>query len=148
MPTPVPPRSRLGAAVLATSALLLAAFPLVRPFFELDVFSPTLAAVASGPLASPPWLVAHLMLTAAFALLPIGLLAIHGALADSPAGPRSRRGAALGIVGIGLVLPAVGVETFAMPVIGRLYLDGVIGVAPVLAWIYRGRAPSGSWMAC
>jgi hypothetical protein len=43
----------------------------------------------------------------------------------------------LSVVGIGLVLPAVGVETYAMPVLGRLYRDGVTGVAPALAWIYR-----------
>jgi hypothetical protein len=36
------------------------------------------------------------------------------------------------------VMPAVGVETYTMPVIGRLYLDGVSGVAPALASIYRG----------
>ena len=133
MPTRLPVRSRLGVVALATSALLFAAFPLVRPFFRLDVFSPTLAAVASGPLASPSWLVAHLVLTAAFALLPVGLLAIQAALADTPAGPRARRGTALAMAGLGLVLPAVGVETFAMPVLGRLYLDGVTGVAPALA---------------
>jgi len=140
MPTQVPVRSRLGVVALATSALLFAAFPLVRPFFQLDVFvfSPALAAVASGPLASPPWVVAHLVLTAAFALLPVGLLAIQAALADTAAGPLARRGTALAMAGLGLVLPAVGVETFAMPVLGRLYLDGVTGVAPALAWIYRG----------
>jgi hypothetical protein len=36
----------------------------------------------------------------------------------------------LGIVGVGLVLPAVGAETYAMPVLGRLYVDGVTGVRP------------------
>jgi hypothetical protein len=129
---------RSGAVALAVSALLFAAFPLVRPFFRLDVFSPTLAAVASGPLASTPWVVAHFVLAVAFALLPLGLLAVASALADDPAGARARRGAMLGIAGLGLVVPAVGVETFAIPVIGRLYLDGVSGVAPALAQIYRG----------
>ena len=41
----MPPREvfphRLGANALAASALLFAVFPLVRPFFALDVFSPT-----------------------------------------------------------------------------------------------------------
>jgi hypothetical protein len=128
----------LGAAALTTSALLFAVFPLVRPFFRLDVFSPTLAEVASGPLASPPWVAAHLLLTLAFALLPLGLIAIATALAETPAARRARRGTLVGVVGIGLVLPAVGVETYAMPVLGRLYLDGVTGVAPALAWMYRG----------
>ena len=131
-------RLRLGAVTLGASALLFAAFPLVRPFFRLDVFSPTLAAVASGPLASPSWVIAHLFLTAAFALLPCGLLALHAALADGPAEARALRGLVLGVAGTGLVVPAVGVEVFAMPVIGGLYLDGVTGVAPALASIYRG----------
>jgi len=131
-------RLRLGAVALGICALLFAAFPLVRPFFRLDVFSPTLAALASGPLASPSWVIAHLLLVAAFALLPCGLLALYAALADGPDEPRALRGLILGVAGIGLVGPAVGVEVFAMPVIGRLYLDGVTGVAPALASIYWG----------
>jgi hypothetical protein len=110
----------------------------VRPFFRLDVFSPSLAALASAPLASPSWVVAHLLLVAAFALLPCGLLALYAALADGPAEPRALRGLVLGVAGTGLVAPAVGVEVFAMPVIGRLYLNGVTGVAPALASIYSG----------
>ncbi len=74
----------------------------------------------------------------AFALLPCGLLALYAALADGPAEPLALRGLVLGVAGTGLVGPAVGVEVFAMPVIGRLYLDGVTGVAPALASIYRG----------
>jgi hypothetical protein len=131
------PRS-LGAGALAVSALLFAVFPLVRPFFRLNVFSPTLADVASGPLTSTAWVTAHLLLALAFALLPVGLLAIYLRLADGPAASRALRGLVLALAGIGLVTPAVGVETFAMPVLGRLYLDGVAGVSPALAWIYRG----------
>src|SRR5215831_1667726 len=85
-------RLRLGAVALGICALLFAAFPFVRPFFRLDVFSPTLAAVASGPLASTSWVAAHLLLVVAFALLPRGLLAIHAALADNPAEPQALRG--------------------------------------------------------
>src|SRR2546422_1770266 len=55
---------------------------------------------------------------------PCGLLALYAALADGPAEPRALRGLVLGVAGTGLVGPAVGVEVFAMPVIGRLYLDG------------------------
>ena len=128
-------RLRLGAVALGVCALLFAVFPLVRPFFRLDVFSPAGIAVASDPLASSSWFIAHLMLVAAFALLPCGLLALYAALADRPAEPRALRGLVLGMVGIGLIVPAVGVEVFAMPVIGRLYLDGVTGVAPALAAI-------------
>jgi hypothetical protein len=131
-------RLRLGAVALAVSALLFAAFPLVRPFFPLDVFSPTLADAASGPLTSPSWLISHLLLTAAFALLPCGLLAIYGTLAEGAGEPGALRGLVLAIVGIGLVVPAVGVEVFAMPVIAGLYLAGATAAAPAFASIYRG----------
>jgi hypothetical protein len=131
-------RLRWGAAALAVSALLFGAFPLVRPFFPLDVFSPTLADAASGPLASPSWVISHLLLTVAFALLPCGLLAVYAALAEGPSEPAALRGLVVAIVGIGLVVPAVGVEVFAMPVIAGLYRGGVTGIAPALASIYRG----------
>lgn len=138
MPTTPLISHRLGALALGASALLLAAFPLLRPFFRLDVFSPTLAGVASGPLASAPWIVAHLVLMLGFALLPLGLLGVASALADHAGRRYARRGLLSAIAGVMLVMPAVGVETFAMPVIGQLYLDGVEGVAPALAHIYRG----------
>jgi hypothetical protein len=83
-------RLRQGAVGLATSTSLLALFPLLRPFFPLDVLSPTLADVARGPLASPSWLIAHLMLLAGFALLPVGLLSIHATLVGTL--PRRRQG--------------------------------------------------------
>jgi hypothetical protein len=129
---------RSGAVALATSALLFAVFPIVRPFFPLDVFSPGLAEVARGPLASFSWTAAHLALLVAFALLPLGLLAVGAAHTGSWADARAWRAVAIAIVGIGLVMPAVGVETFAMPVIARLHLDGGADVAVALARIYRG----------
>jgi len=131
-------RLRLGAVALGLCGLLFAVFPFVRPFFTLDVFSPNVAAMASGPLASASWLIAHLLLVAAFALLPCALLAIYAALAGGPAESRALRGVILGVAGTGFVVPALGVEVFAMPVIARLYLDGVTGVAPALRWIYWG----------
>ena len=135
MPTPMPGP---GALALAVSTLLFAVFPLVRPFFPLDVFSPALAATASGPVASPAWLLAHLLLTAAFALLPPALLAFHAALASGPDATRAGRGLRLALTGIALVVPAVGVETFAMPVLARRYLAGGEALAPAFAEIYRG----------
>src|SRR5262245_9859820 len=133
-----PIRLRLGALALGASALLLALFPLVRPFFPLDVFSPALADVASPALRSAPWLAAHLMATAAFALLPWGFLALHAGLAAGAEEPRAHRAALLGLLGAALVLPALGVETFAMPAIAAAHLDGGDSAGRALAPIYRG----------
>jgi hypothetical protein len=103
------------------------------------VFSPALADVASGALASSSWIAAHLALLVAFALLPLGLLAVAAAHAGDRAEARAWRAVAFAIVGIGLVMPAVGVETFAIPVIGRLHLEGGSGgVTAALVRIYRG----------
>src|SRR5262245_22445470 len=129
---------RLGALALAASSSLFAVFPLVRPYFDLDVFSPTLAAVASGPISSPPWLAAHLLLTLAFALLPVGLVAVGVALAPAEDGPRALRTTMLAIAGAALTVPMVGVETFAMPQIGGLYIAQGADVTAILARVYRG----------
>jgi hypothetical protein len=111
---------------------------MIRPYFDLDVFSPGLARVASAPMSSATWFASHLLLVVAFALLPIGLLAIHVALARTGDEPRLWRATMMGIAGAALVMPMVGVETFAMPQIGRLYLDHGADVTPILAQVYRG----------
>jgi hypothetical protein len=43
-------------------------------------------------------------------------------------------------VGVALVLPTLGVELYALPAIGRLYLDGHGSVAALVGLIYRGAA--------
>src|SRR5262249_25627950 len=68
---PTSARVRLGSLALGLSALLLTAFPLVRPFFPLDPRSPgeTLA-VASPSITTARWVVAHHLAMVAFVLLP------------------------------------------------------------------------------
>jgi len=68
--------TRPGAGALAASALALAVFPLVRPFFPLDVFSTSILESAAAPVASPPWFLSHLMAMLAFVALPVGILAL------------------------------------------------------------------------
>ena len=53
-------RIRLGAVALGSSAFLLAVFPLIRPFFPLDVFEAERTIAAAGPggwgmLSRDPW---------------------------------------------------------------------------------------------
>jgi hypothetical protein len=43
-------------------------------------------------------------------------------------------------VGIALILPTLGVELYALPAIGRVYLDGHHPVAALVGLIYRGGA--------
>jgi hypothetical protein len=129
------PTPRPGALALGAAGLLFAAFPLLRPFFRMDVFAPDLVAIASPAIASSAWVLAHLLVMAGFVLLPFGLDALHARVAAA----RPRRWAlAASWAGIALVLPALGVETFAVPVIGRTHLAGQPGLEPLLGPIYRG----------
>ena len=132
-------RIRLGALVLGLSALLLTVFPLIRPFFPLDVFAPerTLAA-ASPAFASVPWVLSHFLAMLGFVLLLGGMLALYAFHAGAPAESRAFRGLVWGLAGVALVLPALGVEAYAMPIIGKVYLAGASGLAPVIPLTYRG----------
>src|SRR3989442_1240001 len=98
-------RTRLGAAALGTSALLLAVFPLVRPFSRFVREDP--AGFAQN-VSSTAWFVAHLLAMVAFVLLPVGLLALYGTLARSRVAGRALVALVLSQTGVGLVLPVLG----------------------------------------
>ena len=134
-------RVRMGALALGLSALLLTAFPLVRPFFPLDPRSPgeTLA-IASPSITSAPWVVAHLLAIVAFVLLPFGMLALYAYLRAGLMEARGLRALAWSLAGIALIMPMLGFETHVLPILGRLYLAGTTGIASVVALIYLGPA--------
>jgi len=134
-------RIRLGGLALGLSALLLTAFPLVRPFFPLDPYSPEATlAVASPAITSARWLIAHTLAMAAFVLLPSGMLALYAYLGIGVMEPRGLRAFLWSLAGIALIMPMLGFETFVLPVLGTLYLAGTTGVASVLGLIYLGPA--------
>jgi len=134
-------RMRLGAFALGLSALLFTAFPLVRPYFRLDPRSPdeTLAA-ASPVITSAPWVLSHLIAILAFVLLLYGVLALYARLEEDHRGPSAILALVFSLAGIALIMPMLGVETHILPIIGRLYLEGTTGLAPVVALIYLGPA--------
>lgn len=132
-------RLRLGALGLGLSAFLLMAFPLVRPFFRMNIFAPEETIAAASPaFASVAWVLSHYVAMLGFVLLLGGMLALYAIHAGTETEPRAFRGLLWGIMGVALVLPALGVEAFSMPIIGRLYLDGVTGLAPAIPLTYRG----------
>ena len=70
-------RIRLGAFALGSSAFLLALFPLIRPFFALDIFEPERTIVVASPaFASAAWVISHYLAMLGFVLLQCGLLAL------------------------------------------------------------------------
>ena len=132
-------RIRLGALGLGLSALLLMVFPLARPFFRMDIFAPEETMVAASPaFTSVAWMLSHYLAMLGFVLLLGGMLALYAFHAGPETEPRAFRGLLWGIMGVALILPAFGVEAFTMPAIGRLHLDGVTGLAPMIPLIYRG----------
>src|SRR5712692_5742545 len=132
-------RIRLGALGLGLSALLLTVFPLARPFFQMNIFAPEETMAAASPaFASVAWVLSHYLATLGFVLLLGGMLALYALHAGTEAEPRAFRGLLWGIMGVALILPALGVEAFTMPIIGRLHLDGATGLAPVIPMTYRG----------
>lgn len=132
-------RIRHGALILGLSALLLMLFPLIRPFFPMDVFAPERTMAVAGPaFASVRWVLAHVLALLGFVLLLGGLLTLYAFHARTEAEPRAFRGLVGGIAGVALVLPALGVETYTMPIIGTVYLGGAGSLAQVIPLTYRG----------
>lgn len=132
-------RIRLGALGLGLSALLLAVFPLARPFFPMNIFAPEQTMAAAGAaFASMAWVLSHYLAMLGFVLLLGGMLALYALHADTEPEPRAFRGLLWGTMGVALILPAFGVEAFTMPAIGRLHLDGVTGLAPMIPLTYGG----------
>ena len=132
---------RFGSLSLGLSALLLAAFPLIRPFFRLDPREPAeTLAVAAPAIVSTSWLVAHLLCTLAFILLPYGLIILYATLASNPIERRAFLALVLSLAGIALILPMLGVETYMLPILGKLYQAGQSEIFPAIDMIYRGAA--------
>jgi hypothetical protein len=134
-------RLRAGALALGLAAVLLTAFPLVRPFFDLDPREPESSLRLAIPaITSPPWVVSHLIAMLAFVLLVFGLLALYARLARAPAESRALRALVWSLTGIALIMPMLGVETHVLPILGGLHASGVTGLAPAIGAIYFGPA--------
>ena len=134
-------RVRWSAIALGLSAFLLALFPLVRPYFPMDPTQPadTLAGAASA-VTSAAWLLAHALATVGFILLLCGLPALYASLSGEAGEPAALRALVLSGTGVTLVLPTLGVELYALPAIGRIYLSGTREIAPIVGFIYLGAA--------
>jgi hypothetical protein len=134
-------RMRFGSLALGLSALLLTVFPLVRPFFRMNPLEPAETMAGASPvIVSTSWLVAHLLCTLAFILLLYGVIILYAALASSSAERRAFWAMVFSLAGIALTLPMLGVETYMLPILGKLYLAGQPGIFPAIDWIYRGWA--------
>jgi hypothetical protein len=125
MQAPNSARVRLGAFALGISALLFLVFPLVRPFFaDPDLNLPASLTIAAQGFTATAWVASHLMAMIALILLIFGLITLYAQLSKSTVERRVFKAMILGLAGIALILPTLGVELYALPAIGKLYLDG------------------------
>jgi hypothetical protein len=132
---------RGAALTLALSSLALALFPLLRPFFFFDPTWPVETLEGAAPaVISAPWLIAHYLALIGFVLLLCALPALHVRLAAAGLEASSRRATRLSGIGVALILPTLGVELYALPAIGRLYVAGNEAIAPAISLIYIGGA--------
>lgn len=132
---------RGAALTLGLSSLALALFPQFRPFFFFDPTHPmeTMEAAAAA-VASGPWRFAHYLALTGFVLLLGVLPALHARLAVAGVEARSRRATLLCTLGVALILPTLGIELYAMPAIGRIFLAGNVSIAPAVSLMYIGGA--------
>jgi hypothetical protein len=116
-------------------------FPQLRPFFFFDPTRPVETLDAAAPaVISARWLIAHYLALIGFVLLLCALPALHARLGTAGVEARSRRATRLSGVGVALILPTLGVELYALPAIGRLYVAGNASIAPAISLIYIGGA--------
>ncbi|WP_316569483.1 hypothetical protein [Neobacillus sp. YIM B06451] len=103
----------LSASSLVISGILFVLYPAIRPFSDETSLEGATA------FASTEWLVAHMLAIVAFTLLPLGLLGLHNSLISTSVSPLAFWALVLCLVGIGLILPFYGGETFGLHAIGQ-----------------------------
>ncbi|WP_232663384.1 hypothetical protein [Pseudonocardia sp. TRM90224] len=122
---------RGGSIALLVAGLLFVVYPVLRPYGD------TVLLDGAPAFASAAWVVAHLSAVAGFVLLPLGLLALRTAIGGRLAGAAF----VTMWIGIGMVLPYYGAETFALNAIGQRVLEtGDTGLLALVDAIRFGSA--------
>ncbi len=101
---------RIGSSSLALAGVLLALFPLTRPWQDATgTDAGLIAATASGW-----WIPSHLFGALGFVLLALATTAVLGVLMNTRGEPAGRGMALLTMLGVGLILPYYGAESFGL----------------------------------
>lgn len=106
-------RTRLAALSLVIAGACFLAYPAIRPYTD----EATLAGAEA--FASSAWLLSHTLAMVGFILLILGLLGLYGRLRGTEAEQTGITALVLTWVGVGLILPYYGAETFALNAVGR-----------------------------
>jgi hypothetical protein len=116
-----PVRTRLGAAALATAGVLFFLYPAVRPWEDESTLDGATKAMSSGA-----WVASHLFAMIGFILIPLGLLAVHGAVSRTGAERLGFTALVTTWIGVGLTLPYYGAEDFGLNAIARKAREGQV----------------------
>jgi hypothetical protein len=120
-------RNRLGALALAAAGVLFVLYPLLRPWHDENTVSG-----ATASMASTAWVAAHFCAMVGFILLPLGLLAVRGAIgtgrSSTLAGRLATVAAVVTWIAAGLVLPYYGAEDFGLHAIAGKHVGGLLDV--------------------
>jgi hypothetical protein len=116
-----PARTRLGAAALAAAGVLFFLYPAVRPWEDESTLDGATKAMSSGA-----WVASHLFAMIGFILIPLGLLAVHGAVSRTGAERVGFTALVTTWIGVGLTLPYYGAEDFGLNAIARKAREGQV----------------------
>ena len=116
-----PARTRLGAAALAAAGVLFFLYPAVRPWEDESTLAGATKAMSSGA-----WVASHLFAMIGFILIPLGLLAVHGAVSRTGAERLGFTALVTAWIGVGLTLPYYGAEDFGLNAIARKAKQGQV----------------------
>lgn len=114
-----PARTRLGAAALAVAGVLFFLYPAVRPWEDESTVEGATRAMSSGA-----WVASHLFAIIGFILIPLGLLAVYGAVSRTRVERLALTALVTFWVGAGLTLPYYGAEDFALNAIATKAEEG------------------------
>ena len=122
-------RSRLGALALAAAGVLFVLYPALRPWHDENTVSG-----ATTSMASTAWVAAHFCAMVGFILLPLGLLAVRGAIGTGRSGTLALVATVVTWIAAGLVLPYYGAEDFGLHAIAGKHVAGLLDVVQAVRY--------------
>jgi hypothetical protein len=122
-------RTRLGAASLATAGVLFVLYPAIRPWHDESTVSG-----ATASMSSPAWVAAHFFAMLGFILVPLGLLAVAGALARTRSASLALTATVVTWIGAGLTLPYYGSEDFGLHAIAGKHAGNLLDLVKAVRY--------------
>ena len=117
-------RIRLGAAALAISSFFILLAQSIQPFLRNVQTNPSDLSLA---LTSSAYLFAQILFLLAFPLFSTAAISIYKLLSYSRDHRLAFAAMVFSVIGVGLSMPALGINAVVLPLIGKIYLGGEAG---------------------